>query len=70
MTINLTALGALLLLLMGVALTASPIPGGFLVVGPAIRILRRSSVTAAALLSRFRNRRRMLDAVLGRLPGR
>ena len=63
-----TVLG-LALLTAGIALTATPIPGGFLILAPALRILRRSSQTAARIIDRLRDSHYIMDKIIGRAIG-
>lgn len=60
-----TSLG-LALLALGVVLTASPLPGGFLVLVPALRILHGSSATARLVIARVRASHPLLGRVVGK----
>lgn len=66
---NLTTAAGLVLLAAGIALTVTPLPGGLLVLAPALRILSRSSETAARIIGRVRRSHHILDKIIGRAIG-
>lgn len=66
---NFTTAAGLALLVTGLALTVTPLPGGFLLLALALRILARSSSTAARIIARARRQHRVLDAIIGRAIG-